>query len=265
MDRIGSDDLSHILETLENRDVSSPLTSITDENDQSVLHQNKTMASRFFLSMILARLFIFHSFVNFVSKLVRGLQEEHKGKWLLLQLVPRILVGQDIFFQLTLEVLALHASFDDMMRATAPLVGGITKLIGNVGIISAFDETQIPSQMRTDCFQSESNPTTPRPLTGVMLTTAMAVTSYVMMAGTGMSLTVMRAITRSAVARETNEVTFIKELGWFDTEREQQVYMDCYCPPAILCTDSWREVRSRAAKWLCRRYVGNICPRQWIH
>ena len=264
MDGIGSTDLFHILEMLDSQNPSL-LIPITDESDKSVLDRNKDTASRFFLSMILARLYIFHFFVDFASKLDGGLQEQHKGKWLLLQLAPRDLVGQDIFFQLTLEVLALQASFEDMTRATTPLLLGIQKLIGKVGILSAFDEAQISSRMRTDCFRSESDPTAPRPLTGVMLNTAMLFASSVMIAGTGMSLAVMKAITRSAVARETNDLIFIKELGWFDSDREQQAYMARYCPSALLCTDSWRAVLSRAAKWLCGRYVGNACSRQQIH
>jgi hypothetical protein len=258
MDKIGSDDLSNILDTFENLN-TSPLVPMTGRFDKSVQDRNTTTASRFFLSMILARLFIFHSFVTLASAMPGGLRDEHKGQWLLLQLSPRGLVGRDIFDQLTIEILALGSSSDDIMLAITPLLVGIQKIIGNLGLTFAIDETQIPSRMCTDCFRSELNTEHRRPLTGIILKTSQKVASYVMMAGTGMSLTIMTEISKSAVARENNEVKFIKELGWFDNASQQQVYMERYCPESLLHTDSWREVLSRAAKWLCGRYVGNAC------
>jgi hypothetical protein len=261
MDKIGSEDLSNILDTLENLD-TSPLVPMMGGFDKFVQDRNTTTASRFFLSMILARLFIFHSFVSLASAMPGGLRDEHKGQWLLLQLSPRGLVGWDIFDQLTIEILAFGSSSDDIMLAITPLLVGIQKIIGNLPLTFAIDETQIPSRMCTHCFRSEFDPEQPRPLTGIILKTSRKVASYVMMAGTGMSLAIMKEISKSAVAREINEVKFIKELGWFDSASKQHAYMERYCPEALLHTDLWREVLSRATKWLCGRYVDNPGSRQ---
>ena len=117
-------------------------------------------------------------------------------------------------------------------------------------IFCAVDEAQIPMQMLKSCFRSSKNPDTPRPLLSSLLAAVIEVVPNLIISGTGMSLAVIKEILPAAMARENKMVDWVKNLGTFDTEKQQRLYMECYLPKGLLDTDSWKLVLSRASYWL---------------
>jgi hypothetical protein len=231
------------------------------EVNKSLSDRNKSIASQYFYCMIMARLSIFHAFLELVSGLPGGLQNKHKGQWLLLQLASPDLVQEDIFAVLTREVLGWNATLNVMQRAVVPLMRSIRKYLNNEDIILAFDEAQITTRNGFEYFQSTSLPAIRRPFTGTLISVAKLVSPNIVFAGTGMSLAVMKAVSSSAVAREDHRAAYIKDLGWFDDAKAQQGYIALYCPPALLNAPAWEAVWGRASLWLRGRYVGGFSPK----
>ena len=97
-DGVGSSDLDNVLTSLVD---FRRLTALTEENRDTAHAYNQAVASRRFILLLYVRLLVFRVFLECASALPGGIVEEHKRRWLLVQLAPETLLGSDVFDILT--------------------------------------------------------------------------------------------------------------------------------------------------------------------
>jgi hypothetical protein len=95
-DGIGSSDLEDILKILQQP------TPLTPENRETEPVADVRMLNQRFLRILYVRVLVFREFLECAAIMFSGITEEHKSRWLLLQLAPVTLLGMpDIFTELS--------------------------------------------------------------------------------------------------------------------------------------------------------------------
>jgi hypothetical protein len=234
------------------------LTTITPENRATALPSNEEVAARRFLRVLYARVFIFRVFLECASEMPGGIIEDHKGRWLLLQVAPEtLLVKRDIFSALT-QLLEL-ASFGFLRVSVQSELNTIDGLFGSrpPALYCVLDEAQVPTNLFAGCFVSDADPAKPRPILRPIILTWISVLPNLIVSGTGISMQDLETVLGSAVAKERGQPRpeTVTDIGAFDDEEDQRVYLEYYLPRRFLDRDSGRALASRVGYWLHGRYV----------
>ena len=87
-EKVGSSDLEDVLQDLK---WFQRFEEITEENQDGALAANRRVAKRRFLLILYARVLVFRVFLECASEIPGGITEDHKGRWLLIQVAPSTL------------------------------------------------------------------------------------------------------------------------------------------------------------------------------
>jgi hypothetical protein len=255
-DGVGSSDLENILQKFR----KGRLSPIPEENPLPTLEANRSEASRQFYMVLYARLFIFLVYLRCTSEMPGGITEAHKGRWLLIQLVPSILPDINDCFDEFTKLLA-GASSDNLLTRIQMTLDNIRKLLPNSSLFCVLDEAQVPTNQFSEYFRSDLDPAKHRPILREIIGAWKEYFPNLIISGTGVSMQEMEIVFGSAVAKEPTGKKPKTEtaLGAFDTRDMQQRYLELYLPPGFLDSAIGQEVASRAAYWLHGRCVCNIC------
>jgi hypothetical protein len=253
-DGVGSSDLEKVLEKFG----SARLSVIPDEHPSPTLRANREDAYRQFHMILYARVFIFLVYLQCAFEMPGGITEAHKGRWLLIQLVPNILPNNGDAFDEFTKLLA-GASTSDIKRRIVMALDNIRKLVPDSKLFCVLDEAQVPTNQFSEYFRSESDPKERRPILREIIRAWKESFPNLIISGTGISMREMEKVLASAVAKERKEPKTETKLGAFDTGETQQKYLELYLPPGFLGTAIGQKVASRAAYWLHGRCVCNIC------
>ncbi|KIM25388.1 hypothetical protein M408DRAFT_210132 [Serendipita vermifera MAFF 305830] len=249
---VGSSDLEEVLLDMER---FGRLTPITDQNRATALTQNQEVASRRFLLILYARIFIFRAFLECASAMPGGITANHKGRWLLIQVAPETLLLRDVFRSFVR--LVGRASKEYLFEAIELDLPRVERLLGlqSTALFCVLDEAQIPTNKLSDCFRSETNPTQPRPILREIIQTWTLMFPNLIVSGTDLSMQDLEAVLVSVVAKEGGIATeTVTDIGAFDNEEDQRAHLQYYCPPGFLDTDLGMEVASRSGYWLHGRH-----------
>jgi hypothetical protein len=253
---VGSSDLEQVLLDLRRR-----LKKITDENDSTVLNDNQDVAARRLLLILYVRIFVFRVFLQCASAMPGGITEDHKGRWLLIQVAPETLLARpDIF--LALMRLAGRASTDYLHQVIRTEYDFVAELLGPQPpvLFCVLDEAQVPTNEFLDCFRSEPEPAKPRPILREIILTWIEVLPNLIVSGTGVSMEEVETVISSLVAKEGPggvPPPTMTDLGGFDDGNGQRAYLEQYFPPGFLGTPLGEEIVSRAEYWFRGRFVCN--------
>jgi hypothetical protein len=250
---VGSSDLEEVLRLL---DQYSRLTKITDENRTTAHAANRAVTFRRFVLVLYVRLLIFRVFLERASASTpAGIVDEHKRRWLLVQLAPETLLGSDIFKDLTVSLMA--ASDHYLLEGVNSELGEVRKLLSlpSSDLFCVLDEAQIPANMFSECFLSETEPVQPRPILRQLIASWTPIFSNLIISGTGISMDKLEIVLGSVVAKESSlpQIT-ITDTGAFEA-KSQLAYLELYLSQKYLDTDEGKLVASRVGYWLHGRCV----------
>lgn len=235
------------------------LQTITNDKTRDA---NRIAASRQFLTLLYARTCIFRVFLECASNMLGGITEDHKGHWLLIQLMPQALLGlPDVFSAFT--QLVAGASIDDLRTTIQEELGRIRHLLAThseqPALFCVLDEAQVPTSKLSDYFRSDNDAAQPRPILREIIRAWMHSIPNLIISGTGVSMQEMETVLGSVVAKEGPQPKTETDLGAFDNEQSQRAYLECYLPPNFLDSDAGKLVASRIGYWLHGRCVCNVC------
>jgi hypothetical protein len=234
-------------------------TTITDENRATALPANREVASRHSLLILYVRMFVLRIFLECASAMPGGIMEEHKERWLPIQVAPKTLLAEpDVFVALT--QLAGRASVDHLYEVIQCEHLVVRRLLGpqRPALFCVLDEAQVPTNKFSDCFLSDTEPAQRRPILRQIILTWTRVLPNLIVSGTGVLMHKLETVLGSAVAKEGGlEPEMVTDLGAFDTEETQRAYLEHYLPPGFLDTASGKAVASRVGYWLHGRCACN--------
>ncbi|KAG8813639.1 hypothetical protein FRC17_001475, partial [Serendipita sp. 399] len=244
LDDIRSSDFKQIL-----KDMETGLIPLTDENHATVQRQNLIFASYHLRLLLYIRFLVFRIYLECASALPGGMTEDHKRRWLLLQVAPETLLGNsDVFLE---QVQILRGASCDLLDLHMVLeCRSIRELIGPLPIFCVLDEAQVLSNKFADCFQSDTEPATGQPILRQVIREWKSRVSELIVSGTGVPSEEVRPVFTHAVAKIGYEPEMITDLGAYDNEEDQRAYFKQYLPQGFLDTDPGKAVASRAGYWL---------------
>ncbi|KAG8836664.1 hypothetical protein FRC18_010929 [Serendipita sp. 400] len=246
-DEIGSSDFMEVLEDMRR------LIPLTEDNCSTAQAGNRDFTSRRFLLLIYVRLLVFRIYLECASKMAGGIMEEHKGRWLLLQIAPATLLEDDIFLR---QVRWLRGSSHDLLDYHIVAEHRLIRdLLGHLHIFCVLDEAQVPANQYANCFLSDTEPITGRPILRQVIHEWVSRIPNLIVSGTGVSMEEVQTVLGSAVAKEGGqEPETVTELGGFENEQNQRAYLEHYLPSGFFNTVSAEGVASRAGYWLLGRH-----------
>ena len=122
------------------------LTKITDENRAIALGTNQEVAACRSLLVLYARMFVFRVFL--------GITENHKGRWLLIQVAPSTLLATGIFLEfIQLMGRAPYEYLSKAIECDLITISGLLEPQSPV-LFCVLDEAQVPTNMFSDRFLS---------------------------------------------------------------------------------------------------------------
>ena len=242
-DGIGSGDLGKIFEQLPNR-----LFSLPKEDWDAYLQFNRDIASRRFHAILYARLIIFRIFLEHASSMPGGITDEHKGRWLLLQIAPTIFLKDDPFEVLSLELWDVPNGY--FLRKIKREKTTIDTLLQGQRLFCVLDEAQVPTELASKCFKSGDEPYEDRPILRELIIAWKGILPKLIISGTGISMEKIDAVLSSATAKDGDKRLTFTDLGVFDSEEGQRAYLERYLPMGFLDSPSGKALASRAAYWL---------------
>ena len=249
-DGVGSSDLEQVLRDLKH---FRRLKPISIENRDTVLVENRELAARRSLLLLFVRMFIFRAFLECASETPGGITENHKGRWLLVQVAPHILLRtEDIFFAFTR--LMGRASYQYLEEAIALEHVRVKCLGPKPGpLFCVLDEAQVPANEFSNCFQSEAEQF--RPILHEIIPQWTKILPNLIVSGTGVSMQEVGNVLGSVVAKEGDLLPTMTSIGGFDNMDDQRAYLQHYLPPGFLDTTQGEEIARRAGYWLRGRFV----------
>ena len=249
---IGSSDLEVLLRNLG----FEYLARITDENRETAPSANLEVASRRSLLLLYARYICFRVFLQCAAAMRGGITEDHKGRWLLIQVAPLTLFAQDIFLSFTKLLGRASKGYLETAIEVESLV--IERLLAPPStLFCVLDEAQIPANKFSDCFLSDTEPGQGQPILREIVRTWRLRLPNLIVTGTGVSIQGAETVISSAVATEGTHGPLVTETGGFDDGVGQRAYLERYLPPGFLDTPLGKEIESRAGYWLRGRFVFN--------
>jgi len=182
-----------------------------------------------------------------------GITENHKGRWLLIQVAPvTLLAKSDIFIEVT--QLAAGASYQYLQKAIRSETKIVEQLLPPLTtLFCVLDEAQVlPKNL--DCFQSKEDPAQGEPILREIVHSWRYKVPNLIVSGTAMSMQEVERVVDSVVAKEGGPET-VTEIGGFDDEDGRRAYLEQYFPPGFLDTSEGKEIASRVGYWLRGRFV----------
>ena len=185
-----------------------------------------------------------------------GITEDHKGRWLLIQLAPVTLLKEsDIFSKLTRLVGRRTPEYLDAAILKESMT--ITELLPQrPTLFCVLDEAQTLTK-DLDYFRFSRDPAQGRPILRPIIHTWNLMLPNLIVSGTVMSMQEIKTIVGSAVAKEGGDTEMVTEIGGFDDEDGQRAYLKRYFPPGFLDTPNGEAIASRVGYWLRGRFVFN--------
>ncbi|PVF95100.1 hypothetical protein CPB86DRAFT_604772 [Serendipita vermifera] len=225
-----------------------------DEDPATELMRNQETAHRRLLLPLFVRCLIFRLYIEYAKQTSKKLTDEHKKKWLLLQIASEELVGLDIFEEyMGWFGRASSLYLEQQLREERHKIK--TTLKTKISdIFCVLDEAQFPASKLFDYFQSSNDMTTPRPILRELIQAWTSQFPCLIISGTGMSMQEMETIISSAAAKEPNEKFALTDLGTFDNLEHQQAYLKRYLPNDYLCSNEGQLLVNRIGYWLHGRY-----------
>jgi len=230
------------------------LEKITDGNRPTALQTNENVTIRHSLLLLYARYVCFRVFLECAAA-NGGITENHKGRWLLIQVAPvTLLAKSDIFFELT--QLAGRASYQYLRAGIHSETLIIKELLPQrPALFCVLDEAQVLTK-HLDYFQSEKDPAQCLPILRAIVQSWGLRVPNLIVSGTGMSMREVETVVGCVVDKEGGLET-VTEIGGFDDEDSQRAYLEQYLPPGFLDTSEGKEIASRVGFWLRGRFVFN--------
>ena len=238
--------------------MQSGLKVVIDE-DRDTLIQNQQVARRHSLLLLYARYVCFRVFLECAAAMTGGITENHKLRWLLIQVAPKTLLdAPDIFSRCTR--VAKTASRDSLELLIQRESYEINKYLPREStLFCVLDEAQTLTKdkrfFRWDPIRGKSSE--PRPILREILS-SWSLQLPLIVSGTGISMTAVQEFTGSMVAKEgSGSPKPVTEVGGFDDEAGRRTYLEKYFPPGTLDTPEGEEIVSRVGYWLRGRFVFN--------
>ena len=233
------------------------LEKITDGNSNTALIKNREDARRRFLLLLYARYVCFRVFLGCAAAMTGGITENHKLRWLLIQVAPvTLLEVPDIFLDcIKYAGRAPTQYLEDAIK----LESGVIKehLQQRSALFCVLDEAQ--DLIKVSVYFRSADSEVARPILREILHSWSSVLPNLIVSGTGISMRKVENVINSAVAKEgRQENETVTEIGGFDNEDGQQAYLKQYFPPGFLDTSEGKEVASRVGYWLRGRFVSNL-------
>ncbi|KAK7044912.1 hypothetical protein R3P38DRAFT_182479 [Favolaschia claudopus] len=240
---LGSNDIANVIDRLE-LDLKSDVSSSTEGSRR--LEQNHALAEGLIARALLARLLIFRMFLDIANANQGGLTEEHKKRWLMLQLLPSLKLGCDIFGSLASSL----GNFDPG-EEIAVTQAKIQELLDHDShLFFVLDEAQQTARKFSGAFDAE--PGKRHPLLLKIIDTwdkyFPAGSMSCVVAGTAIPGHLFEAAKYGDVVRWTSDT------GSFDDPAVHERYLRRFLPAAYLDTDSGKAFLHRAWTWTRGRH-----------
>jgi hypothetical protein len=256
---LGSQGMAKVLESLSS--ASNFTKELSSTSDLGPLDHNRMIAHRRFRQVLIAHLFVLRMFLEAARKVCpEGPLDRYRRHWLFLQLLPRDVVGNDIFLELTMILNKASDNYLGVKKTTAEKQE-VTNLLRDIeGITSArlylvLDEAQIPARLYRGAYRS-ADTSKERPILREILS-AWDQLGYTIVAGTGLSVKEVKELVDSTVAKLVVRWRTCTKTGAFDSPEAQSSYISRYLPPHLLQNDHGR-LLDRCWSWLRGRYVSDI-------
>ncbi|PVF91106.1 hypothetical protein CPB86DRAFT_745978 [Serendipita vermifera] len=223
------------------------LKPLPEENFQDTLEKNSSIATRCFLLLLYARISTFCIFLQCAKEIDGEIKEEHKKLWLLIQVLPSQLLGQDIFVQ---HLLALgRPSLDDLYYLLSIEIDAVDELLDYEPVFCVVDEAQGITHKFEECFRSYKDEKERRPILRELIKNWEKYNSQLIISGTGISMKKMETTLSSGWAKPPPDLLWT-DVGAFDTQASQHAYLSQYISPNYVDP----LLASRLEYWLCGRY-----------
>jgi len=217
-----------------------------------VLKKNVDVVDHRFRRLLYARFVCLHIFLESAVAVDGGITEDHKQRWLLIQLAsPTLLQRSDIFS--TLVQLVGEASSKYLEGAIVRMNIKIKELTGSP-LFCVLDGAQALIK-NLDYFRSDTESVKRRPILCPIIRGWSLILPNLIVSGTGMSMQEAESTVGSAVAKEGDPPKTLTEIGGFDDEDGRRAYLKRYFPPGFLDTSEGKEIESRVGHWLRGRFV----------
>ena len=253
---IGSEDMATELS-----EVGKQFHDVMAENAAAALSHNTDISASWFLALLYTRLSILRTFLEIAE--MKGITQDLKKRWLLLQLAPEKLLGHDIFSHRTRMLdrsptLLMRRATENQLQVVLELLEQLEPESGHVFCVldeaqtlteggrfafstyfRAYDETEQPILTQT------------RPLLRSLLLAWGTFLPNMIISGTGVSMADMETVLGSVVAKESGlRSETVTNVGAFDDDASLRVYAEPYLPPKFVDTPAGKELLSRMGYWL---------------
>ena len=179
-----------------------------------------------------------------------GITDEHKGRWLLLQIAPTTLLKTTIdpFERLTLTLWV--AADEYLLDKIQTEKNTIDTLLQGQKLFCVLDEAEVStrSSLASKCLKSRDKPYEDSPILRELIMAWKGCFPGLIISGTGISMEKNDDVL--GIAKGGGEVLTFTDLGVFDSEERQRAYMERYLPLGFLNGPSGTVLASRAAYWL---------------
>ncbi|KAK7029500.1 hypothetical protein VNI00_014533 [Paramarasmius palmivorus] len=240
------------------------LTPRPDLADSTSIRKNHDIAARKLSEVLLARLLLLQYFLSLIDQV----GEEHKQRWLYLQLQPTLLGHDetrpiDIFHACTRRLSSKKMSSAQLTAAIHHVLKDISRKIGR-RITVVIDEAQSAVDLHSFAFTSQRQ--TYRPALRELLevwgklmpdttntSSLRAIATNYIISGTGFDQRlIMEAL--SSTGYKSKNVSSWYFTGSFDSQKAQSDYVYKFLPPALRQSDEGRALMRKMFFWLRGRH-----------
>jgi hypothetical protein len=186
--------------------------------------------------------------------MIGGITEDHKQRWLLIQVAPVTLLGEDIFLAFTKLAIPSCDYLRGAIRVESLTIQGL--LLQPSTLVCVLDEAQALIK-DSDYFQSDTEPTQGRPVLRPIVKEWGLMLPNLIVSGTAISMLETRNFMGYGVAKEGGYLKPVTDIGGFDDEDGRRAYLKSYLPPGFLDKPEGKEIASRVGYWLRGRFVFN--------
>ncbi|KAK6971483.1 hypothetical protein R3P38DRAFT_721836 [Favolaschia claudopus] len=238
---LGSQDITSVIETLTSSLEEVPLSVHSPRQ----LEKNHTIAERCISRALLARLLVFRIFIETAKE--SGLTEDHKKRWLMLQLSPFLGTGSDVFQMLAMEL----GDFSPAHEIASTLID-IQEMLGlgdSFHLFLVLDEGQATATKFDTAFDTEPGK---YPLLRKIIDSWEQhfpdSSMSCVIAGTNVPKRIFEA------PEYADRVRWISDTGSFDDPVLHEQYLRRLLPPTFLETESGTAFLRRAWAWTRGRH-----------
>ena len=231
------------------------LTTITDDTTLATLNRNQDAARHHLLLLLYARYVCFRVFLQCAAATDGGITENHKERWLLIQVAPETLLAQDIFVSFTRSMGRASSQFLEAAIQVETLI--IEQLLPERSTLFCVLDNAQELRKYLGYFRSDTDPAQGRPILHPIVLVWKSILPNLIVSGCGMSMREVGTVFGSVVAKEGGGPETVTEIGAFDDEDGRRAYLERYFPPGFLDTSEGKAITSRVGYWLRGRFVFN--------